>query len=332
MKTDTTSLSVDPGHEATDELTETVPRSTDAPPTPHPPEPSVQAAPHRFPTRTYIRPRRGWQAVNVVELWRTRELLWIFATRDIKVRYKQTFFGLAWAVVVPLIQIAVFTIFFGSALGVSERVDQAAGRELPYPLFALTGLIAWNLFKTSLDGASMSLLTHANIIRKIYLPRVLLPLSAIGKPAVDTAVTWVLMFGMALWYASSPDPAISLSSRLLASPLLLAGGMVPGLAIGLIVAAITVSYRDLQHVLPFLTSILFFVTPVIYSVDLLPPTLAWLLYVNPVVGFVHAHRAVVMGLPIEWAGLAVSAGVSTALLIFGLLYFARAERQFADVA
>jgi lipopolysaccharide transport system permease protein len=269
--------------------------------------------------------------IDVRELWRTRELLWIFASRDVKVRYKQTFFGLAWAVVVPLIQVAVFTVFFGSALGVSDRVDAAAGRELPYALFALTGLIAWNVFKMSLDGASASLLTHANIVRKIYLPRLVLPLAALGKPAVDTVVTWLLMLGMVLWYAGGPASPIGDWRALLASPLLLTASAVAGLAIGLIVAAITVSYRDLQHVMPFLTSILFFVTPVIYSVELLPERWAWLLYLNPVVGFVQAHRAVVMALPLDWTGLVVSTAITTMVLTLGLLYFARAERQFADI-
>jgi lipopolysaccharide transport system permease protein len=230
-----------------------------------------EPAPDAGNRRTHIRPRRGWQLVDVAELWRARDLLWIFTVRDVKVRYKQTFFGLAWALIVPVVQILVFTVFFGSVLGVSDRVNEAAGRALPYALFALTGQIVWNLFKMTVDAASASLVNNAGLIRKVYVPRLVLPFSTLGKPAVDAAVVFVLMLGMTAWYAGDPATGIQLSGRLLAAPLFLAASVLPALGIGLIVAAITVSYRDLQHVMPFLTSILFFVTPVIYSVELLPP-------------------------------------------------------------
>jgi len=282
--------------------------------------------------RTHIRPRRGWQAIDVGELWRARDLLWIFTIRDIQVRYKQTFFGFGWALVVPVIQILVFSVFFGSVLGVSSRVNEAAGRILPYPLFALTGQIVWNFFKMTVDGASLSLLSNGHLIRKIYVPRLILPLAALGKPTMDTLVVFVLMLVLTGWYAADPTSGIVFSRGMVLAPLLLAGSAAPALAIGLIVAAVTVFYRDLQHVLPFFTSILFFVTPVIYSVALLPEQYAWLMYLNPVAGFVEAHRAAVMSLPINWLGLGISAAFSLLLLVFGLFYFTRAERQFADVA
>lgn len=282
--------------------------------------------------RTHIRARRGWQAIDLPELWRARDLLWIFTVRDVKVRYKQTFLGFAWALIVPIVQVLVFTVFFGSVLGVSDRVNEAAGRALPYALFALTGQIVWNFFKMTVDGASASLLTNAGIIRKIYVPRLVLPLSALGKPAVDTAAVFLLLMGITAWYAADPASGIHLTPRLLAAPVLLAAAALPALALGLIVAAVTVNYRDLQHVMPFFTSILFFVTPVIYSVELLPKQLAWLIYLNPVAGFVHAHRAVILNLPVDWFGLWVAFGLSLVLLIFGLFYFTRAERDFADVS
>jgi lipopolysaccharide transport system permease protein len=281
--------------------------------------------------RTYIRPRRGWQAIDVAELWRSRDLLWIFTARDIKVRYKQTFFGFAWALIVPIAQVLVFTIFFGQALGVGDRINRAAGKALPYPLFALTGQIVWNFFKMTVDGASSSLLTNAAIIRKIYIPRLVLPLSALGKPAVDTAMVWLLMGVLLGWYAADADSGVQASWAVLLSPLLLLGSAIPALGLGLIVAALTVNYRDLQHVLPVFTQLLFFVTPVIYSVEILPERLAWLMHLNPVAGFVQAHRAVVMGLPFDWTALGISLGLSTLLLAAGLFYFARVERHVADV-
>jgi lipopolysaccharide transport system permease protein len=282
--------------------------------------------------RTTIRPRRGWRMVELRELWRARDLLWIFTVRDVKVRYKQTFFGLGWAIVVPVIQVLVFTVFFGEVLGVSDRVNAAAGRALPYALFALTGQIVWNFFKMTVDGASASLINNAGIIRKIYVPRLVLPLSALGKPAVDTGAVFLLMLGVLAWHVGDPASGIELSRSVLAAPVLLAGAALPAIGIGLIVAAVTVNYRDLQHVMPFLTSILFFMTPVIYSVELLPDRLAWLLYFNPAAGFVHAHRAAVLGLPFDWLGLGIATALSLALVVFGLFYFARAERDFADVS
>lgn len=280
---------------------------------------------------TEIRPRRGWQAIDFAELWRARDLLWIFTVRDVKVRYKQTFFGFAWALVVPIAQVLVFTVFFGHALGVGDRINRAAGRALPYPLFALTGQIVWNFFKMTVDGSSNSLIANAAIIRKIYIPRLVLPLSALGKPAVDTAMVFLLMGGLLAWYAADPGSGVEPSWRLALSPVLLAGSAIPALGVGLIVAAITVNYRDLQHVLPVFTQLLFFVTPVIYSVEILPDRLEWLMHFNPAAGFVQAHRAAVMGLPIDAWSLASSLAVSLALLIFGLFYFARVERQVADV-
>jgi lipopolysaccharide transport system permease protein len=282
--------------------------------------------------RTYIRPRRGWRAVDVGELWRARDLLWIFTLRDIKVRYKQTFLGFTWALVVPVVQILVFSIFFGRVLGVGERVNEAAGRALPYPLFALTGQVVWNFFKGTVDGASMSLLANGDLLRKIYVPRLVLPLASVGKPAMDTAVAFLLMIGLAAWYAADPAADVMLSGQLAIALVFLVASAIPALGLGLVVAAVTVSYRDLQHVLPLFTSLLFFATPVIYSVDLLPERFAWMIYLNPVAGFVQAHRAAVLGLPFDWAGIALSFGLSVALFVFGLFYFTKAERRFADVA
>jgi lipopolysaccharide transport system permease protein len=282
--------------------------------------------------RTHIRPRKGWQAVNLRELWHARDLLWMFMVRDIQIRYKQTFFGYLWALVVPVMQIVVFTVFFGMILGVSNRVNRAIGLALPYPLFALTGQIAWNFFKATVDGSSNSMLSNAHIIRKIYMPRLVLPLAALGRPLIDAAVVFVLMTAMLAFYVSQGNHDIRFSPTFALSPLILLGSAVPALGIGLIVSAITVHYRDLQHVMPFMTQIMFYATPVIYSVDVLPARVASFIYLNPMAGFVQAHRAAVLGLPIDWTGLGVSFGFSLVLLVFGLFYFARSERHFADVA
>ena len=284
------------------------------------------------PPRIEIGPKRGWQPVDFRELWRSRDLLKMFALRDIKVRYKQTFFGYAWAVVVPAIQVLVFSIFFGKILGVGGKVDEAAGKPLPYPLFALTGQIVWNFFQQVFSGASNSLMANAGIIRKIYVPRIILPLSAAGKPGIDMFVVWFLMIALTIWYSFNPDYEVALTWKLIFSPMILIASVIPALALGLIAAALTVNYRDLQSILPFVVSMLFFVTPVIYSVDLLPSSFEWLLYINPIAGFVETHRAVTMDMPVNLLGLGISAGISLALFIFGAMLFTRTERQFADVA
>jgi lipopolysaccharide transport system permease protein len=182
------------------------------------------------------------------------------------------------------------------------------------------------------DGSSNSMLSNAHIIRKIYMPRLILPLAALGRPLIDAAIVFVLMTAMMTFYVSQGSHDIRFSATFALSPLILLGSAVPALGIGLIVAAITVHYRDLQHVMPFFTQILFYATPVIYSVNVLPERVASFIYLNPMAGFVQAHRAAVLGLPIDWAGLGVSFGFSLVLLVFGLFYFARAERHFADVA
>jgi lipopolysaccharide transport system permease protein len=282
--------------------------------------------------RTYLKPRKGWQAVRFGELWRSRELLREFTLRDITVRYKQTFFGVAWALVQPIVQVLVFSVFFGNFLGVGDRVNEAAGRPVPYPLFAMTGQIIWNFFALGVTGASNSLIVNAGIIRKIYVPRLVMPMSALGKPALDSLVVFVLMIGLVGWYAADPNYEIWFTPKLALSFLILMAAAVPALGVGLILAAVSVNYRDLRHALPFLIQTGFYVTPVIYPVRILRGPLERLIYLNPIAGFVQAHRGLAMDLVVDWWGLAISGAVSVLLLVFGLFYFARVERHFADTA
>jgi lipopolysaccharide transport system permease protein len=282
--------------------------------------------------RTFLRPRTGWQSIRIGEVWRSRELLREFTVRDITVRYKQTFFGFAWALVVPVVQVLVFTVFFGNFLGVGDRVDRAAGRPVPYPLFAMTGQLIWIFFSTAVTGASNSLVANATIIRKIYVPRLVLPISALGKPAIDSLVLFVLVLALTVWYSTDPSYAVWLTPKLALSPLILIAAAVPALGVGLILAALTVGYRDLRYALPVLIQTLFYVTPVIYPTTILPGPFERLIYLNPIAGFVQAHRGLAMDLAVDWVGLGISAAVSIVLLVFGLFFFARVERHFADVA
>ncbi|BAM03528.1 ABC transporter permease [Phycisphaera mikurensis] len=280
----------------------------------------------------HLRPRAGWQAVDLPELWRARDLIWLFALRDVKVRYKQTFFGYAWALLVPAAQVLVFTIVFGKALGVEKMLKESFGRDLPYPLFALAGQLVWNFFKTGVDGASGSLINNGHIVRKVYVPRLVLPIASIGKPLADAAVVLLLLLGATLWYAADSAWDVGLSWRVVLAPLALVGVALPALGIGLISASLTVNFRDLQYVLPLGLQILFYVSAVIYPLEVLPEHLQTLAYLNPAVGFVKLGQWAVLGLPLWVPGLLISLAVSAVLVIVGVAWFARAERVFADVA
>ncbi len=287
-------------------------------------------APEAAERRTVIRPRTGWQLVDFGELWRARDLLWMFAVRDIKIQYKQTFFGFAWAIIVPLLQVLVFSVFFGGLLGVADKNDQAMPRPVPYPLFVLTGQLIWNFFSHAVSIAGLSLQKDAAIIRKIYVPRLVPPVSSLAKPALDSLIVSVLMLLVLAWYAVT-DSQIWFGPRMLLAIPIFLGTAVPALGIGLILAALTIDYRDLRYVIPFAIQTLFFVTPVIFAGAILQRH-EWLLYLNPVAGFVEAFRAAILDLPIDWFGLLLSGFISVIVLGFGLLYFARVERRFADVA
>ncbi len=280
----------------------------------------------------HLRPRRGWQAVDVPELWRARDLIWLFALRDVKVRYKQTFFGYAWALLVPAAQVLVFTVVFGKALGVEDTLREVYGRDLPYPLFALAGQLVWNFFKTGVDGAAGSLINNGHIVRKVYVPRLVLPIASIGKPLADAAVVLLLLLGTTLWFASDPAWDVDLTWKMLLAPLALLGVALPALAIGLISASLTVNFRDLQYVLPLGLQILFYVSAVIYPLEVLPEHLQTLAYLNPAVGFIKLAQWCVLDLPLWWPGVLISLGVSAVILVAGVAWFARAERVFADVA
>lgn len=269
---------------------------------------------------TVLRPRRGWQLLDVAALWRYRDLLLLLAQRDVLVRYKQTALGAAWAIIQPLVAMCVLHLFFGKALGVANRVG-----DVPYPIFLYAGLLPWTFFAATVTASSTSLVKHAGILTKVYFPRLLVPLAAAGGPLVDYAVASVVLLGMMLFYSVGFAPA------LLLMPLLIASVVIAALGVGVLLAAVTVWYRDVQHAVPFLVQTALFVTPVIYPVTLVPETWQWLLYLNPMCGPIEAMRAAILGTPLDVAGWAASTGVGVVLLGVGTACFQRVERAFADV-
>lgn len=268
-----------------------------------------------------IKPRSGWARLNVRELWHYKELFYIFAWRDIKVRYKQTAIGVAWAILQPFLSMIIFSVFFGGLAKVPSN-------GIPYPIFVFSGLLFWNYFSTSLTGSSNSLIINEAIIKKIYFPRLLLPLSSTITPLIDFALAAVILIGLMIFYHFTPTLlGIVLLPFLIILTLLTASGL------GAFLSAINVRYRDVREALPFFIQILFFVTPVIYPTTLVPQRFQWLIGLNPMAGIIEAARAGITGdKHVNFQLLGFSAIAAVVLFIFGLFYFKKTEKIFADIA
>ncbi len=267
-----------------------------------------------------LRPRRGWARFDLAKLTAYRDLLWFLALRDIKVRYKQSALGALWAVIQPVTMMVVLSIFFGRL----ARFDEMTGNT-PYPIFFYAGMLPWTLFAAVVTASGNSLVNNGHMLRKIYFPRLVLPMAATGAPLLDFVVSFGVLIALMVWYAVLPGTAVLLLPALLLAQLAAAVG------VGLLLAAVTVNYRDFRHIVPFMLQVWFFLTPVIYPVTLVPERYRWLLSLNPMSGTTEAFRAATLGQTIEWAHVLPAVTVSLMLLVLGLLYFNHAERRFADV-
>ena len=266
-----------------------------------------------------IRPPRGWAALNLRELTASHELLYFLVLRHLKLRYKQTLLGAAWAVLQPLLAMAVFSVVFG-------RLARLDSDGLPYPVFALAALVPWTYFANALAQAGNSLVDQQQMLTKVYFPRLLLPLAAVIAGLVDLVISFALLLLVLGWYGIAPSP------RLLAAPGLALLAAVAALAPGIWLAALNVRYRDIRHVIPFLVQIWLFVTPVAYSSGLIPERWRPLYALNPMAGVVEGFRWMVgaRGAGFE-TGFAVSTAAVLLLLTGGLYFFRRMEWSFADV-
>lgn len=267
---------------------------------------------------TVIEPRRGWRWLDVRELLAYRELLWVLAGRDIRVRYKQTVLGAGWALLRPLLAMAVFTVVFG-------RLAKMPSEGAPYPVFVLAALLPWTFFSTAVGSAAESLVGSQALVSKIYFPRLIVPLSTLGVALVDLAIGLGLLLALSLYYGFGLGP------MLLLFPVALGLLVLATLAIGTGLAALTVAFRDVRHLVPFLLQIWLYATPVVYPASLFPERWRWVLYVNPVAGPVESFRAMFLARPLDTLGLATSFGVSLLLLALSLAYFGRVERRLADI-
>lgn len=272
---------------------------------------------------TVIRPSRGWVPVDWRELIRSHELFYTLILRDIKVRYKQTVLGVAWAVIQPVFTMVVFTVIFG------EMVKVDTGK-VPYPIFVLAGLVPWTFFSNAIAGAGLSLINQQHLMTKIYFPRMFVPAATAGAFLVDLAIGLGILLVLMPIYGYYPGWGI------LALPLVVLLTFAATLGISLILAAMTILYRDLRYVIPFCLQLLMYLSPVIYRPDTLlqklPPSLRWVPALNPMFGIINAYRASLLGTPWEPGMLAVSTASALAMLAFGTSFFRKTERHFADIA
>jgi lipopolysaccharide transport system permease protein len=266
-----------------------------------------------------IRPISGWVPINLRDLWEYRELLYFLTWRDIKVRYKQTALGMAWVILQPLLLMLVFTMFFGRLVGLPSD-------GIPYPVFTYTALLPWQLFSRALNEGSMSLIAHERVITKTYFPRILLPASAVLASLVDFGIASLVLIGFLLFYGAQPGLAI------FTLPLFVLLVAMAAFGVSLWLAAFNVLYRDVRYVLPFLTQIWMFATPIIYPISVVPDSWRLLYSLNPMVGVVEGFRWALLGNSSGMdAMFGLSALVVAGVLGGGVLYFQSVQQTFADV-
>jgi len=270
-------------------------------------------------TRQRIEPKPGWVSLDLTELWRFRELLYFLTWRDVKVRYKQTALGAAWAILQPLLTMLVFTLFFG-------RLAKVPSDGIPYAAFSLAGLVPWTFFATSLTQSSNSLVTSANLIKKVYFPRLAVPIATVCAAVVDFCIGFLCLLPVLLYYGARP------SWRILYLPLFFLLGLVTALAVGCWLSALNVNYRDVRYVVPFLSQFWMLATPVAYPSSMLKEPWHTIFGLNPMAGVVEGFRWALLNTKTAPGPLiAVSASAALVLLFSGAYYFRRMEKSFADL-
>jgi lipopolysaccharide transport system permease protein len=267
---------------------------------------------------TVIVPTHGWRMLDWRELWAYRELLWVLAMRDVKVRYKQAVLGAAWAIIRPFTTMVIFSVVFG-------QLAKMPSEGYPYPVFVYAALLPWTFFSSAIGSSAQSLVGSAHLVSKVYFPRLIIPLASAGSGLIDLLVSTAILLLMMLWYG------VAWSWQLLAAPVLLLALVFAALGIGTLLCALTVAYRDFTHITPFLIQIWMFVTPVVFPISLVPPRWQWLLYLNPMAGLVEGFRAAFLGKPFDPLGLLASLAMAAVLFAIGVAYFERVERRFADI-
>ncbi len=273
------------------------------------------------PETILLRPTRGWSALNLGDLWRYRELIFFLTWRDIKVRYKQTVLGAAWAIIRPVISMIVYALIFGQLANLDSE-------GVPYTIFTYVALLPWQLFSKAMNDTGRSMVSNRNMITKIYFPRLVIPISTVLSGLVDFLIAFVVLIGMMVYYK------ISLTTAIWTLPLFLLLTLISALGIGLWFSSLNVLYRDVGYMLPFLTEVWKYLTPVAYSAQYITGTWKVIYSLNPMAGVVQGFRWALLGIELDASApltMSISVGVSILVLVTGLFYFRRMERTFADM-
>lgn len=252
------------------------------------------------------------------ELWSCRELLWVLALRDIKVRYKQTVLGVLWVIIRPLASMILFTLIFG-------KLAKIPSDGYPYAVFVFAALVPWTFFSSAVAASGNSLVGYAGLINKIYFPRIIIPIASMGSGLVDLAISAAFLL------AIMPLFGVALSPYLLAFPVLLAAVLLLALGVGTLFSALTATYRDFGGILTFVMQVWMFATPVIYPASLIPESWRWVLHFNPMAALIEGFRSAFLGKPFDLPALGVSFAVAAAFFVVGVGYFQKIERRFADI-
>ena len=287
-------------------------------------ESKIPAPAGRVPTRVdsvvvTIEPSKTWVGLRLRDLWQYRELLYFLTWRDVKVRYKQTVLGAAWAILQPLMTMLIFTLLFGQLAGIKTE-------GIPYPIFAFGGLLIWVFFSNSVTNSGNSLVGSSNLITKIYFPRMIIPAAAVGAGLVDLALAFVIQIGLMAYYKVQLTWAITMIPLLVILAALLA------LGVGMWLSALNVKYRDIRYAIPFLMQLWMFSSPIIYPVSMLPAKWQWVLMLNPLTGIIQNFRIALFGnQPFEWRSLGLSALITVVVVVYSAFSFRKMEKDFADV-
>ncbi|RPJ44336.1 MAG: ABC transporter permease [Chloroflexi bacterium] len=273
---------------------------------------------------TYLRPARGWAALNLSALWAYRELVYFLTWRDIKVRYKQAALGVGWAIIQPVISMVIFSLIFGRMAGLptDPGIPQAW-----YPVFIFAALLPWQLFQGALQRAGISLVGNANLLTKVYFPRLIIPFSAVSAGLIDFFFSLLVMVALMIYFG------VPFNWNMLWLPAFILLDLLAALSVGLWLSALNVQYRDVQHMIPFLLQAWMYASPVVYSIDMIPAEGPWrlLFALNPMTGVIQGFRWALLGGTPPDQLIWVSAFIVLVLLVTGLYYFRRMERNFADL-
>jgi len=267
---------------------------------------------------TVIHPNRGLLDLDIRELWAYRELFLVLVARDVKVRYKQTVLGISWAVIQPISTMIIFSVIFGNFAKIPSDGQ-------PYPVFVYAALLPWGLFSTAVSTAANSMVGSSHLVSKVYFPRILIPIASIGASVVDFAISTIILFGLMMFFG------IEFSFSLLLLPLLVLTLLIIALGVGILLSALTVSYRDFRYVVPFMIQIWMYLTPVIYPLSIIPEKWQWVSYLNPMTGVIEASRSIFLGTDLNLIALTISLIFGFSMLCLSIIYFKRVEKRFADV-